>query len=207
MAQENKRLQESSAAGLSAVEQALDLDMFDPPGPAAATAQDPAPGPRMPNVDEPARPERLEEPGDEAVASAPAPAPSTLERPARTVVEPDRAAVANDDRQNIGALLQALQRRPSGRPYVVALVASILWVGGLLYIGYSRLGGEFGPFLASLTPVPAGAWGGVARRAGGPVLRRRDAGGPLAGDAARRPRGGRGRGPAGAARDLSLPTP
>jgi hypothetical protein len=41
--------------------------------------------------------------------------------------------------QNIGALLQALQRRPSGRPYVVALVASILWVGGLLYIGLTRV--------------------------------------------------------------------
>src|SRR5215470_2034077 len=36
---------------------------------------------------------------------------------------------ANDDRQSVGQILQALQQRPSRLPYVFALVVSVIWAG------------------------------------------------------------------------------
>ena len=44
-----------------------------------------------------------------------------------TLVAPDRAAVANDDRQNVGMMLQALQVRPSRSRLFFATVLSLLW--------------------------------------------------------------------------------
>ena len=53
-------------------------------------------------------------------------------------VAPDRAAVANDDRQNVGVMLQALQVRPSRRAYVFAALVSLLWLGGVGALVYSQ---------------------------------------------------------------------
>ncbi len=54
---------------------------------------------------------------------------------------PPARRAANDDRQSIGQLLAALQRRPSPMPYVVAAGASIGWliIGGLLAAAHLRV--------------------------------------------------------------------
>src|SRR5690606_5261405 len=45
------------------------------------------------------------------------------------VVAPDPSRVANDDKETVGALLQALQARPSPRAYWLATLASLVWLG------------------------------------------------------------------------------
>src|SRR5690606_3437218 len=42
---------------------------------------------------------------------------------------PDPSRVANDDKETVGALLQALQARPSSRAYWLAALASLVWLG------------------------------------------------------------------------------
>src|SRR5262245_9211542 len=41
----------------------------------------------------------------------------------------EQRRAANDDRQSVGQILQALQQRPSRLPYLFALVFSVIWVG------------------------------------------------------------------------------
>ena len=47
---------------------------------------------------------------------------------------PRRAA--NDDRANIGQILQTLRRRPARAPYIVASVAAFAWAAGGLATAY-----------------------------------------------------------------------
>jgi len=47
---------------------------------------------------------------------------------------PRRAA--NDDRANIGQILQALRRRPARTPYLIATLAAIVWAAGGLATAY-----------------------------------------------------------------------
>src|SRR5215210_4563840 len=126
MATEPKRKDPTEAA-LSAIEEALSLDAT--PGRQARREEEGEP--RLPDVAEsrplseaPRRP--LEGEGVVIPAAEPAAPPPPAE-----IVSPDRAAVANDDRQSVGSLLQALQRRPSRRPYVLATLASLLWLGAI----------------------------------------------------------------------------
>ena len=56
----------------------------------------------------------------------------TEEKPARKVVSPDRSRVANDDRQSIGMMMQALRAKPSRRPYIYAALASFVWIAGIV---------------------------------------------------------------------------
>jgi hypothetical protein len=82
----------------------------------------------------------------------PAVAPPPLPPRKPEVVSPDRAA-ANDDRQSVGLLLQALQRRPSRRPYVLATLASLLWLGAVAGFVATQIDGGFRALLGSLAPV------------------------------------------------------
>lgn len=62
-------------------------------------------------------------------AAVPGPA-DDLFRPAERELP---ARPANDDREQVGQILQALQRHPSGTPYLFASMAAAIWVAiGLL---------------------------------------------------------------------------
>ncbi|HEX2656073.1 MAG TPA: hypothetical protein VHN11_20815, partial [Xanthobacteraceae bacterium] len=54
---------------------------------------------------------------------------------------------ANDDRRSVGQILQMLQRQPSRRPYVAAIVASIAWTAVGIGFAISHFGAEARPFL------------------------------------------------------------
>src|SRR5215217_7127059 len=43
------------------------------------------------------------------------------------VEEPSQRRAANDDRQSVGQILQALQQRPARTPYLIALVLAVGW--------------------------------------------------------------------------------
>jgi len=49
-------------------------------------------------------------------------------------LSPRRAA--NDDRANIGQILQTLRRRPARAPYIAATVTGIVWTAGALATAY-----------------------------------------------------------------------
>src|SRR5262245_44599783 len=87
-----------------------------------------APGPTM---DEP----KTADPGDAAAASAAKAA--GRRRPAGPPPRRMAAAAANDDLPSIGGLIFALQQKPSKSPFLVALVASLVWfvVGGVFAYG------------------------------------------------------------------------
>ena len=69
--------------------------------------------------------------GDTASAAA-ARAAARARRPAGPAPRRIAAAAANDDLPSIGGLIFALQQKPSKSPFLVALVASLVWfvVGG-----------------------------------------------------------------------------
>src|SRR5215204_4961332 len=144
MATEPKRKDPTEAA-LSAIEEALSLDAT--PGRQARREEEGEP--RLPDVAEsrplseaPRRP--LE--GEGIVLPAAEPATPPPPRGAE-IVSPDRAAVANDDRESVGSILQALQRRPSRRPYVLATLASLLWLGAVAGFVTTQIEGGFHAFI------------------------------------------------------------
>ena len=154
MATEPKRKDPTEAA-LSAIEEALSLDAT--PGRQARRKEEGEP--RLPDVAEsrplseaPRRP--LEGEGIVLPAAEPAAEPAAPPPPrAAEIVSPDRAAVANDDRESVGSILQALQRRPSRRPYVLATLASALWLGAVAGFVTTQIEGGFHAFIPALSPV------------------------------------------------------
>ena len=119
-----KKMKDPTEAALSAIEQALNLDEGVPAGAPAGKA--PAwdeEHPKLPDVEQHdftrgpfrAMDERPAPPEEDKRAE-----PVDAEPAAPSVVVPDRAAVANDDRQDVGVMPRALQSRPSERPYAVA---------------------------------------------------------------------------------------
>ncbi|MBV9235101.1 MAG: hypothetical protein JOZ94_04655, partial [Xanthobacteraceae bacterium] len=78
-----------------------------------------------------------------------------IEPPAggRESEEPVQRA-ANDDRENIGQLLRALQARPSGRPYLYAFVFTAVWAVVLLGLAF----GTFGDAVSEAFHAGVGAW-------------------------------------------------
>src|SRR5829696_8613755 len=109
MAIEKKKMQDPTEAALSAIEQALNLEDGPATGDGSGGKVEPRePEPKLPDVDDhdftngPFR--------DLDVDSTPSQADTRpkSEEPSRpSFVAPDRTAVANDDRQNVGAMLQA----------------------------------------------------------------------------------------------------
>ena len=72
-------------------------------------------------------------PADDDLFMDPAAAvPARDERPVRVA--------ANDDRASIGQVLQALQRRPTRTPYVIAGLFSAAWIVCALGLAYSYQG-------------------------------------------------------------------
>ena len=155
MATENKKMKDPTEAALSAIEQALNLDEHSL---AKETPKaDPVTGekiddPKLPDVDDhdfttgPFR-----DLDHEAQRREPRLPIGEDGRP--SYVAPDRAAVANDDRQNVGMMLQALQVRPSRRAYFFATVVSLLWLGGLGALVYSQGITTPETLLAAFSPI------------------------------------------------------
>jgi hypothetical protein len=75
------------------------------------------------------------EPSDDDLFVDPPAAPARDERPGRAANLP-----ANDDRANIGHVLQSLQRRPTRTPYVMAALFSAAWVVCALGLAYGYEG-------------------------------------------------------------------
>jgi hypothetical protein len=168
MAIENKKLRDPAEAALSAIEAALNLNHLDPVG-AEGKAPDDARATRLPDVEDHAfegnRARRLEpdpvpEPTDRRD-------PVGLDRPESAFPLPERAQVANDDRQSVGLMLQALQVRPSKRAYVVAVLASLAWAGGFAALLYAQGLQTPDALRAAFTPVQI-ALGALALL--GPIL-------------------------------------
>ena len=118
MAKTPRKTQDPTQAALSAIEEALQIGE-DSPTAEVAMPEDrrpPASLPQGPVMDEPVAPRR---------------------RPARRI-ERYAPSAANDDRQTVGQILQALHGRPPRMPYYVAGIASAWWVVMAVIIGYSR---------------------------------------------------------------------
>src|SRR5215212_6894689 len=155
-----KRLRNPAEAALSAVEDALNLNTVEPSKP--RDLDDASREPRLPEVTNDTfsvLPTRATSLGD--VTPAPKPAQDASRPRSAEVVSPNRAAVANDDREAIGAVLQALQVRPSSRAYVFAALAAALWVGGFAALIWRRSGMEAMPPLADLTTTQLIVGGGA----------------------------------------------
>jgi hypothetical protein len=101
----NKKSQDPTEAALSAIEDALNI------GTEAPQVASPAPDRR-------GEPRTREQPND-----------VFAQRSRRTRERLPRRA-ANDDRQSVGQILQALHRRPSNAPMLTALLGSIIWIIG-----------------------------------------------------------------------------
>ncbi|MDR3372582.1 MAG: hypothetical protein P4L98_02525, partial [Ancalomicrobiaceae bacterium] len=70
---------------------------------------------------------------------------------------PSPRAAANDDRQAVGHLVSALNRRPSAVPFFVALALSILWIGGGIALAVNSGQGGIGA-LVDMSKNPFLAW-------------------------------------------------
>ena len=124
MANYPKKMTDPTEAALSAIQEALNI---------------------QPDEEEASRPEAMAD-----LLSGPAEAPSTTAAPVeddlfsaeaigtRDLAGPT-AAAANDDRQSIGQILQALQRRPARSSYFVATVFSCAWIVGCLSLAFAYL--------------------------------------------------------------------
>jgi hypothetical protein len=135
-----KKLKDPAEAALSAVEQALNLEPADDKQ-AAESGSDAEP--RLPDIHDR---ESLWEPMSPPEPPAPPENGSVrdelnVDSPPQ-IVAPDHAAVANDDRRSVGMVLQALQARPSRRSYVLAALASLIWVAGLGGLLWLETGGN-----------------------------------------------------------------
>ena len=121
MANNPKKAQDPTEAALSAIQEALSMRGSDD-APDAALPDDHAP--ESDDFNSPQRDMRpLLPPDDE------------LPRQLRT---DDYSQAANDDRETIGQVLQALQRQPPRTPYIVAALFSVAWAISAigLLIGY-----------------------------------------------------------------------
>src|SRR5258706_1139478 len=114
MANTPKKSKDPTEVALSAIQDALDMREGEA-RPGAADRREP-----------------MRAPTDDDLFMDPAGGAPEREAP------PRRAA--NDDRANIGQVLQTLQRRPARTPYVIAGLFSALWVICALGLAYSYQG-------------------------------------------------------------------
>src|SRR6201999_686858 len=101
-----------------------DRDEVAPPVPPAMPSFDPVFEPRQPRMDQPRMETRLETPAFEPLEEPRAP---VSRRP------------ANDDRETIGQILQAIQKgRPARNVYTLATLFAAVWIVGcgLLTLGF-----------------------------------------------------------------------
>ena len=117
MANKSKKSQDPTEVALTAIQDALEMRPPDErPG---MTAQRDTPRPAGDDD------LFLDPPGGAAAARE--------DRPARIT----SSAAANDDRANIGQILQSLQRRPARTPYVIAALFSAAWILCAIGLAYS----------------------------------------------------------------------
>ncbi len=156
-----KKATDPTEAALSAIEEALALSING----AQSAAQE--------HRDAPSR--VVERHSAERTKSEIRPRPSTLAARIKTEEESasanDAAAAdfepsngpagrpANDDRREIGTILQALQARPSNRPYAFAFAGSLVWITGLGLIAANRLNWSGDALQATLLSAEALAFG------------------------------------------------
>lgn len=111
----NKKTQDPTEAALSAIEDALNIGneapAVTPPGERTAERRD----------------QRAAEPANEVFAQRSRGTRERLPRPA-----------ANDDRHSVGQILQALHKRPSAAPILVAMLGSIAWIIGGAFIASTQ---------------------------------------------------------------------
>jgi hypothetical protein len=116
------------SAAMSAIESALNLTDEDEAALVDSSAPTPQLIPARPTVATPVlKPTQLagDSPALLRAATPPQSAPESDPKPAIPAATP-----ANDDRENVGAILQAMNERPASRtPFLLALVASCLWAG------------------------------------------------------------------------------
>jgi len=152
-----KRIQDPTEAALSAIQDALNVR--------PTNGNAPVPAPRLENgaadtVAAPAESRRR------PVRVAPAAIDEDLfldeTRGNGRIEEPSPRRAANDDRQSIGQLMQAIQRRPPKSSYAVATVLTLLWIGAAAGVGWLFLpelqaqviqGGLLTPALLGLAAV------------------------------------------------------
>src|SRR5690348_5634994 len=126
MANSPKKTIDPTEAALSAIQEALNIhDDEEPAAHAPEQASDPHPVERKaPDAAAPLFHERFaSEPVDTHYLDVQAP------------------GAANDDRQSIGQILQALQRRPARTSYFIAAIISAAWVVGCLALSWAYLPG------------------------------------------------------------------
>ena len=113
------------SAAMSAIESALNLT-DDEAGPADANALPPQLAPTKPAATTPfLKPSQIASETPALLRASPSSpfVPESGPKPAIPAATP-----ANDDRENVGAVLQAMNARPASRtPFVLALVAALLW--------------------------------------------------------------------------------
>ncbi|MGL4975429.1 MAG: hypothetical protein ACRC56_09040, partial [Bosea sp. (in: a-proteobacteria)] len=161
-----KTKMDPSDASLSAVEQALNLDLAAdaPAGADAPKAKVAAPEIKLPNISDTG----LTLPKIDAerpVAQAAAP-----EIQSRPVVAPDTARVANDDRRDTATLVRAFAVRPSRKAYWMAGLASLAWVGAIAYLLFTRYGQLPGGITDALTAYGPAGWMALAFGTVAPVM-------------------------------------
>ena len=168
------KVQDPSAAAMSAIEEALNLADPAPQktekssSEAASRSGESAPiagglRPRLPSVKSDELGARAAE-EKAAPPRAPATLANTVEKRAEKAEAPMARPAANDDRQSVGQILQALQARPSRTPLVVASIASIVWLA-LAAVYLLGAGGETAPamtneairYFATLMPMDRAA--------------------------------------------------
>src|SRR6516164_6527588 len=127
MAKQNQATDPVSAA-MSAIESALNLTDDDEIVLASEDASAPQLVPAKPTTATPVL--KPSQPAGDAptLFRAGAPSPSVPENEPKPAIP--AATPANDDRENVGAILQAMNARPASRtPFILALIASVLWAG------------------------------------------------------------------------------
>src|SRR6516165_1108061 len=137
------KLDDQTQAALSAIEEALKgtAAPAQPRLPEATSdiiaVRRPTPENRARSAPPPqARPAAAPSASPSPAAPPPAALPAVAEthapvepRPRPAPLAPTQAA--NDDRGDIGALLQTMQAKPSSRPLIMATLASLLWAGAV----------------------------------------------------------------------------
>src|SRR6185312_12788628 len=129
MANNPQKTQDPTEAALSAIQEALNIRPAGPASPAAEAAPDAEPA-----------------------------TPDLFQADAEATDAVGLRAPANDDREQVGLILQALRRRPSRTPSIAAGLAAVAWAAAGLAIVYA-----FSGELAGLGPKAlAGAVAAIA---------------------------------------------
>src|SRR5437016_1978076 len=138
MANTPKKIKDPTEAALSAIQDALQVRVDDPP-------KDPASAQSTPST-----------PPGETVAETPWPGLRSSQAADAELFaadrRPDDAAArprpANDDRESIGQILRSLQRRPARTSYLLASIFAGVWIAGGIGLGWlylPELQAAFGP--------------------------------------------------------------